>query len=88
MISPVKLAPARSIVWRNGAGSISRVLKPLSRLAEGEPQTAELHDATRRIGEITKENVPLREKARRVRPLGFRRPLKSNATISAATGIP
>jgi transposase len=37
---------------------------------EGDPLTAELDAAMRRIGEITMENELLREKARRAHPLG------------------
>jgi transposase len=43
---------------------------------EGDPLTAELDAAMRRIGEITMENELLREKARRAHPLGFRRSKK------------
>ncbi len=43
---------------------------------EGDPLTAELDAAMRRIGEITMENELLREKARRAHPLGSRRSKK------------
>jgi hypothetical protein len=43
---------------------------------EGDPLTAELDAAMRRIGEITMENELLREKARKAHPLGFRRSQK------------
>jgi hypothetical protein len=43
---------------------------------EGDPLTAELDAAMRRIGEISMENELLREKARRAHPLGFRRSKK------------
>ena len=40
---------------------------------EGDPLSAELNAAMRRIGEITMENELLRERVRRARPLGSRR---------------
>ncbi len=43
---------------------------------EGDPLSAELDAAMRRIGEITMENELLREKARRAHPLGSRRSKK------------
>jgi len=59
--------------WHNKAlQGIETALKA----RDGDPLSAELDAAMRRIGEISMENELLREKARRAHPLGFRRSKK------------